>query len=64
LAEQLYDGLMRCHLALGSAAEGMVVFRRLRQILSVVLGVAPSAASEALARELVALRPARIVASS
>jgi hypothetical protein len=43
---------MRCYLALQRAAEGMTVFRRLRQTLSVVLGVAPSPASEAAARAL------------
>ncbi len=52
LAEEFYQGLMRCYLALGRPAEGMQVFRRLRQILSVVLGVVPSAHSEALAAAL------------
>lgn len=49
LAEEFYQGLMRCHLALGRSAEGMQVFRRLRQTLSVLLGIAPSAESERLA---------------
>jgi len=52
LAEGLYQGLMRCHLALGRSAEGLSVFRRLRQTLSVVLGVGPSQASQSLARRL------------
>jgi LuxR family transcriptional regulator, maltose regulon positive regulatory protein len=59
LAEELYQGLMRCHAAQGRVAEGVAVFRRLRQTLSVVLGVAPSPASEALARRLRDQSPAR-----
>ncbi len=57
LVEDFYQGLMRCHLALGSSAEGIGAFRRLRQTLSVVLGVAPSSASNALARDLQNVRP-------
>jgi len=38
LAEEFYQGVMRCHAAMGRAAEGMAAFRRLRQTLSVVLG--------------------------
>lgn len=52
LAEEFYRGLMRCHLAMGQTAEGLAVYRRLRQILSVVLGIAPAGASEALHRAL------------
>jgi DNA-binding SARP family transcriptional activator len=52
LAEAFYLGTMRCYRALGRPAEGLAVFRRLRQTLSVVLGIAPSPAAEALAREL------------
>ena len=52
LAEQFYQGLMRCYAALGRHAEGMAVFRRLRQTLSVVLGIAPSDSTQALARSL------------
>ena len=52
LAEQFYQGLMRCYAALGRHAEGMAVFRRLRQTLSVVLGIAPSDSTQALARAL------------
>ena len=43
---------MRCHLALGRPAEGMSVYRRMRQTLSVVLRVAPSEQSLTLARRL------------
>ncbi len=48
LAETLYQGLMRCHLALGQRAEGASVYRQLRQTLSVILGIAPSGPSESL----------------
>jgi DNA-binding SARP family transcriptional activator len=48
LAEEFYQGVMRCHAALGRTAEGMATFRRLRQTLSVVLGVKPSQKSEQL----------------
>jgi DNA-binding SARP family transcriptional activator len=52
LVEEFYLGQMRCYLAMHRHAEGMSVFRRLRQTLSVVLGVAPSPDSEAAARAL------------
>ena len=48
LAEEFYQGVMRCHAALGRPAEGMAAYRRLRQTLSVVLGVQPSESSEQL----------------
>jgi LuxR family maltose regulon positive regulatory protein len=48
LAEEFYQGVMRCHAAAGRTAEGIATFRRLRQTLSVVLGVKPSAKSEQL----------------
>jgi DNA-binding SARP family transcriptional activator len=52
LAETFYQGLMRCHRALGRHAEGISTYRRLRQTLSVTLGIAPSENSQALARAL------------
>ncbi|MEK6209665.1 MAG: BTAD domain-containing putative transcriptional regulator [Pseudomonadota bacterium] len=52
LVEAFHLGLMRCYRALGRPAEGITAFRRLRQTLSVVLGIAPSPAAEALAQEL------------
>lgn len=52
LAEAFYQGLMRCYLALGRPAEGMQVFRRLRQTLSVLLGIVPTRQSESLAEAL------------
>jgi len=45
LAENLYRGAIRCHLAAGRAADALRVFRRCRDQLSIVLGVAPSAAT-------------------
>jgi len=48
LAEEFYQGVMRCHAAMGRTAEGMAAYRRLRQTLSVVLGVQPSESSEQL----------------
>ncbi len=61
LVEEFYLGLMRCYRALERPAEGIAVFRRLRQTLSVVLGVAPSPSAETLLkalRESGAARPA------
>ena len=52
LVEAFHLGLMRCYRALGRPAEAMTTYRRLRQTLSVVLGIAPSPAAEALAQEL------------
>ncbi|HUF22478.1 MAG TPA: bacterial transcriptional activator domain-containing protein, partial [Burkholderiales bacterium] len=52
LAEMFYQGLMRCYARQGRHAEAISTYRRLRQTLSVVLGVAPSAGTEALVREL------------
>ena len=42
LAEQFYRGLMRCYKALGRHADAISAYRRLRQTLSVILGIAPS----------------------
>jgi DNA-binding SARP family transcriptional activator len=56
LAESLYQGAMRCYLALGRRAEGAKVYRQLRQTLSILLGIAPSAQSESLGRDLLAAR--------
>ncbi len=54
LAEPLYQGLMRCYAVLNRHAEAWSTYRRLRQTLSVTLGIAPSPDSEALARKLLA----------
>jgi LuxR family maltose regulon positive regulatory protein len=52
LAEDFYRGLMRCYRAREERAEALAVYRRLKQILSVTLGIGPSPATEQLAREL------------
>ena len=48
LAEELYQGLMRCLMKQERRAEAMAVYRRLRQVLSVTLGIQPSPQSEKL----------------
>jgi len=48
LAEDLYRKLMQCHLAQGEPAQAARVYRRCREMLSIQLGIAPSAETEAL----------------
>ncbi|MEO8751150.1 MAG: BTAD domain-containing putative transcriptional regulator [Casimicrobiaceae bacterium] len=48
LAEDLYRRSMRCHLAHDQPAEAARVYRRCREMLSVQLGIAPSAETETL----------------
>jgi DNA-binding SARP family transcriptional activator len=52
MAETFYHRLMVCLREQGSRTEAIEVFRRLRQLLSVTLGVKPGADSQALFREL------------
>jgi DNA-binding SARP family transcriptional activator len=54
IAEVFYQGLMRCQFRMGQITEGVSTFRRLRQMLSVSLGVTPSPESEMLHRALLA----------
>jgi ATP/maltotriose-dependent transcriptional regulator MalT/DNA-binding SARP family transcriptional activator len=54
LGESLYRGLMRALAARGDQAEALNAFRRCRELLSVVLGVKPSAETERLHREIAA----------
>lgn len=58
LAETFYQGLMRCYRELDWRTEAMATYRKLRQMLSVVLGMAPSESTQALARTLQAESPA------
>ncbi len=58
LAEPFYQGLMRCYRALGRHTDAMNTYRKFRQLLSVVLGMAPSESTQALARSLQAENPA------
>jgi DNA-binding SARP family transcriptional activator len=48
LAEPMFCGLLRCHIASGATAQALIVYRRLRDVLARVLQVAPSAEAEAL----------------
>jgi LuxR family transcriptional regulator, maltose regulon positive regulatory protein len=48
LAEELYQRLMACHVARGEAAQALNAYRRCRELLSIVLGLRPSARTEAL----------------
>jgi len=52
LAEELYQRLIACHLARGENAQALNAYRRCRELLSVVLGVRPSAWTEALAARI------------
>lgn len=52
LAESFYQELMRCYHCLGRDGEGLAVYRRMKRTFSAALGVAPSAASEAIHRQL------------
>ena len=52
LAEEFYQGLMRCYRHLDRCAEGIVVYRRLRRTLSLMLGITASPASELLFQAL------------
>jgi LuxR family transcriptional regulator, maltose regulon positive regulatory protein len=52
LAEELYQGLMRCLLESDRRSEWMGVYRRLRQTLSVTLGISPSPLSERLFKSM------------
>ncbi len=52
LAEDFYRGLMICHRELGDRAEPIRVYRRCRELLSIVLGVQPAALTQAVYRSL------------
>jgi len=52
LAEALYRGLMICQLAVGDHGEALRVYRRCRELLSVVLGVQPTAETQAVYRRV------------
>jgi LuxR family maltose regulon positive regulatory protein len=48
LAEEIYQRLIECHIARGENAQALNAFRRCRELLSIVLGLRPSARTEAL----------------
>jgi DNA-binding SARP family transcriptional activator len=52
LAESLYRRLMVCRQRRGEFAEALRVYRRCRELLSIVLGVKPSAETEAIRRQI------------
>jgi LuxR family transcriptional regulator, maltose regulon positive regulatory protein len=52
LAEELYQRLIACHLARGEPAQALNTYRRCRELLSIVLGLKPSARTEALAARI------------
>jgi two-component SAPR family response regulator len=52
LAEMFYRRLMRLHARAGRTAEAIATYRRCRHMLSVVLGITPSAETEALRASL------------
>ena len=52
LAEELYRRLIVAHRALGQPASALQTYRQCRQMLSVMLGVQPSASLEALHRSI------------
>ena len=52
IVESFYIGLMRCYLRLGRHSEAASTYRRLRQTLSVVVGVRPSGEAERLFESL------------
>ncbi|HET7403616.1 MAG TPA: BTAD domain-containing putative transcriptional regulator, partial [Usitatibacter sp.] len=52
LAEEFHRGVMRCLKAQGRVPEALEAYRRCRQLLSVALGVQPSAETQALYRVL------------
>jgi len=54
LAEELYQRLIGCHLARGEAAQALNTYRRCRELLSIVLGLKPSARTEALVARIAA----------
>jgi ATP/maltotriose-dependent transcriptional regulator MalT/DNA-binding SARP family transcriptional activator len=57
LAEDLYRNLMLCYRELGRPSEALRVYRRCKELLSVVLGLPPSPETEAVRRSLDAAPP-------
>ncbi|BCT91319.1 hypothetical protein LYSHEL_03430 [Lysobacter helvus] len=50
--ESFYQGLMRCYDRLGRRGEAIAAYQRMRQILSITLGLQPSAGSERMYQQL------------
>ncbi len=54
LAEEIHRELMRCHLERREFSDVVRVFRRCRELLSIVMGVTPSEATEMIYRQALA----------
>jgi LuxR family transcriptional regulator, maltose regulon positive regulatory protein len=52
VAEEVYRRLMSCYVRSGRPAEALRVYRRCQEMLSLVLGIAPSAETDALRRSI------------
>ena len=52
MVEEFYRGLIRCNLALGEPNNAMAVFRRCRELLSIVLGTLPAPATVQLFEQI------------
>lgn len=52
LAEEFYQGLMKCYRKQGRTAEGLSAYERCREVLSSVLGIAPAEETEAIRASL------------
>jgi DNA-binding SARP family transcriptional activator len=52
VAEDLYRGVIRCHVACHEHAAALRAFRRCRELLSILLGVAPTSETVALVAAL------------
>jgi DNA-binding SARP family transcriptional activator len=52
LIEPFYRGLMRCHHALGETTEALRMYRRCRELFSIVLSTAPAPETELLRAKL------------
>jgi len=52
IIETFYQGLMRCYVALDRRTEAIAAYRRLKQTLSVTLGLQPAASTESLYQQL------------
>jgi ATP/maltotriose-dependent transcriptional regulator MalT/DNA-binding SARP family transcriptional activator len=57
LAEEFYQGLMRCHAAQGRTADALSVYRQLRQVLKLAAGAEPSVSSRTLHARLTEASP-------
>jgi pentatricopeptide repeat protein len=56
VAEEVYRRLMCCYARRGHPAEALRVYRRCREVLSLVLGIAPSTETETLRRNIAQAR--------